>query len=100
VYPALEGAGSAAAPRGGIVVGKIRSAHQNQSLALLWRQFSERGAEFGKLDARGLFRLAVERSCIMTVGIFDLALPPAILIAKPVAQDGHEPCREIGARLK
>jgi hypothetical protein len=63
VHAAFKRAGSAAASRGGGAVGNILSVHQDQSQAMLGRQFSERGQEFGKLDARGLIRLAIERIC-------------------------------------
>jgi len=49
IYPALDGPHGAIADRSCFLIGKARGAHQNQSLALIGRQFGKCRTEFLEL---------------------------------------------------
>ena len=85
---------------GGFLVGKSRSADQNQRLALIRRQLRQRLAEFAQLYFAKLLGLRLQRIGVMAVSILDLTPALAIFRAEVIAQDGEQPGRHVGAGLE
>src|SRR4051812_47836789 len=82
---ALDGADRAAANSSRFLVGKTRSADQDESLALIRGQLGERGAEFLELDAAGLLGLGFQGFRIGALAVGDLAATLAIFRAEKIA---------------
>src|ERR1700733_7526457 len=87
---ALDGADRAAADRRGVVIREAGSADQDQRLALVGRQFRQRGAEFLELTPAGLLGMRYQGVSIAAVGVFHLAPPLAVFGAEQVAQNGEQ----------
>src|SRR5712671_642339 len=100
VDAALDGADRAAADRRGVLIGEAGGADQDQGLALVLREFVQRGAEFLELQMCALRRLRFQRLGIVAFGVLHLAPPLAVVGAKQVAQNGEQPRRQIGAGLE
>src|SRR3981189_2109012 len=97
---ALDRTDRAAANSSRFLVGKSRSADQDEGFALIRGQLGERGAEFLELDAAGLLRLGFEGLRIGAFTVGDLATTLAIFRAEKIAQDREQPCRHVGAGLE